>query len=291
MTGSLLRQLRYALETLLVCILYLFFRALPMETASDIGGWIGRRIGSRLPPSATARYNLGRAYPEKSTAEREEIVIGIWDNLGRVMAEYPHLPRIWTQVEVVGSEHLAAVRDSGKPSLFFAAHLANWEICPISAKKNGFDMHPVYRRPNNPGVDILLRHARAAAGAAGLIAKGSAGAKEMLAVMKKNGALGILMDQKLNEGMAVPFFGRNAMTATAIATFAMKFACPMHPVRIERLKGCHFKITVFPSLDLPRSGDKEQDTRAILTEINRQLESWIRERPEQWLWIHKRWPD
>ncbi len=251
---------------------------------------MGRLLGPHLPSSETARKNLAAAFPEKSAAEREEIVAGMWDNLGRTVSEYAHLSRIDRYVSFDGEEHLQAARDNNTPHIFWAAHLANWEIPPVFAKKTGLDMYPVYRRPNNPGVDGLLRHARGA-GAAGLIAKGAGGAREMLAVLKKNGALGILIDQKLSEGVPIPFFGRDAMTAPALAHFALRFACPVHPVRIERLKGCRFKMTVYPALDVPLSGDRERDTRVMLTEINRVLEGWIREHPEQWLWIHRRWPD
>ena len=285
-----LRRLRYALETVLVYSLYGFFRLLPIKAASALGGWICRSIGPHLPSSAVARKNLAQVFPEKSAIEREKIVAGMWDNLGRVLAEYAHLHHIWDHVELAGKENLEEARAGGGPVMFFAAHLANWEICSIGVKKAGFNVYPVYRRPNNPGVEGLLRYARGT-GSVGLIAKGASGAREMLTVLKNKGALGIMMDQKLNEGLAIPFFRRPAMTAPAIASFALRFECPVYPVRIERLGGVRFKITVYPRLEIPRSGDKEQETRAILTEINRQFENWIRERPEQWLWIHRRWPD
>ncbi|MBI3441974.1 MAG: lipid A biosynthesis lauroyl acyltransferase [Proteobacteria bacterium] len=288
--GPFLRRLRYALEAVPVYILYLFFRVLPMETASTCGGAVCRLIGPHLPSSTVARRNLALTFPDKQEAEREKIVVGMWDNLGRVVAEYAHLPRIWQCMEVVGAEHLAEVRDSGKPAIFFSAHLANWEVGPVTARKMGLDTYSVYRRPNNMWVDGLLHYARRSV-TAGLIAKGASGAREMLALLKNNKALVILMDQKLNEGMSIPFFGRNAMTATAIASFALWFDCPVYPGRVERLGGCRFRLTIYPALDISRSGDKEADIRQILTTINRQLEDWIRERPEQWLWIHHRWPD
>lgn len=283
------RRLRYALEAALVYVLYAFFWILPMDAASALGGAICRCIGPYMPSSAVARRNLAAAFPDKSAAELEEIVAGVWNNLGRVLAEYAHLPRIWERVEVIGGEYLVAAQGSGRPSMFFGAHLANWEVGTISSKKIGLEMHPIYRRPNNPWVDGILHYARGA-GSLGQIAKGASGAREMLSVLRNNGSLAILMDQKLNEGMAIPFFGRDAMTATALASFALKFKCPVHPVRIERTGGCRFRMTVYPALDIPDSGDREKDTRKILTEVSKCLEEWIRERPEQWLWIHQRWP-
>jgi KDO2-lipid IV(A) lauroyltransferase len=110
-------------------------------------------------------------------------------------------------------------------------------------------------------------------------------------VFRSGGVLALLVDQKLNEGMAVPFFGRDAMTAPAVAHFALKFGMPIYPSRVERLKGARFRVTVYPPMQMTPTGDLEQDTRRVLTDMNRQLEGWIRERPEQWLWIHKRWPE
>lgn len=283
------RRLRYASEAVLVYILYIFFRILPIDVASALGGAIGRCIGPYLPSSTVARRNLAAAFPYKRGVELENIVAGMWNNLGRVLAEYAHLPCIWKRVEIVGGEHLTAARDSGKPAMFFGAHLANWEVGTIASKKTGLEMHPIYRKPNNPWVNKILHYARGA-GASGQIAKGASGAREMLSVLRNKGSLAILMDQKLNEGMAIPFFGRAVMTATALASFALKFDCSVHPVRIERLKGCHFMMTVYPALEIPHSGDGDRDTREILTKVNQHLEGWIRERPEQWLWIHQRWP-
>jgi KDO2-lipid IV(A) lauroyltransferase len=117
------------------------------------------------------------------------------------------------------------------------------------------------------------------------------GAREIVTALKGGAAIAMLMDQKLNEGLPVPFFGRPAMTAPAIAQFALKFRCPVYPARAERLGGSRIRVTVLPPLDIRETGDKEADIFKILTDINMLLESWIRERPEQWLWIHRRWPD
>ncbi|MBU6475113.1 MAG: lauroyl acyltransferase [Alphaproteobacteria bacterium] len=284
------KRLRYALETAGAYAVYGFFRLLPPDAASAAGGFIMRRLGPHLPSAATARKNLACAFPEKSVAAREEILRGMWDNIGRTAAEYAHLHRIWERVELTGREYLDAVRESGKPAIFCGAHLANWEVNAIAAKKHGVGLHVVYRRPNNPGVDGLLRHARNS-GAAAHIEKGARGAKEMLAVLKKNGVLGLLVDQKLNEGIPAPFFGTDAMTTTAPAQFALHFNCPVHPAQVVRTGGCRFRMTIFPALDMPATGDRDADARAITFRLNALIEGWVREYPEQWLWIHKRWPD
>jgi KDO2-lipid IV(A) lauroyltransferase len=101
----------------------------------------------------------------------------------------------------------------------------------------------------------------------------------------------MLVDQKMNDGIAVPFFGRDAMTAPAIAELALRYDCTVLPARVERLPGAKFHVTVFPPHPLPTSGDKAADVLALMTTINATLEGWIRERPGHWFWLHRRWPD
>lgn len=287
-----MKALRYVFEALITFVIYGFFRVLPLDAASATGGWIMRTVGPWLGLSARARQNIQIAFPEKSQAERDKILVGMWDNLGRVAGEYPHLHHIWSRVELApdAAQILKSLRDDQKPGIVVAGHLANWEICSISAKQLGLDLNVVYRKPNNPWVDGLLRYARAA-GASGQIRKGRGGAREILSVLKAGGHVGVMVDQKLNEGVAVPFFGHDAMTADAIAQFALKFECPLVPFRVERLHGARFRITSAPPVAVVKTGDADADIKKILLDINLLIEKWVRENPAQWLWLHRRWPD
>lgn len=282
--------LRYALETAAAYIIYGVFWLLPLEKASDLGGWILSRLGPKIGVSKVALKNISLAFPDKNEEEKQKILFGMWDNLGRVIAEYPHLHRIMRKIEVHGQEHLGAARDSEKPALFFAGHLANWEINAVTAKMAGLPLYLIYRAPNNPWVDSLLCHARNS-GAAGHIKKGREGAREIFSLLRKNQSVGFLMDQKLNEGMPIPFFGHDAMTASAIAQFALKFGCPVYPTRVERIEKTHFRVTTFPALEIKKTDNPGEDIKTILKNINQLLETWIRDRPEQWLWLHRRWPE
>ena len=284
------KRISYAFETLGAYFIYGIFAIMPLDTASDVGGWIMRRLGPHLGVTRTAYRTIALAMPGKTDAEKKEIVAGMWDNLGRVIAEYPHLKKIAGRVDLGGMENARDVLASGKPAIFFGGHLANWEIPPICAKRIGMPLHVVYRRPNNPYVDSLLRHARSA-GAVGQIPKGAEGAREILSVLRRKQSLGILVDQKMNEGLAIPFFGHDAMTGPGVAQFAVRAGCGLCPLRIERLNGARFRITIEKSIPAEDTGDRDADYRRIMTDVNRHLELWIRERPEQWLWIHNRWPE
>ena len=287
---SLGTKLRYALETMGAYVIYGFFRILPMETASNWGGRIMQAVGPRMGITRVAYKNLELAMPEKSAAEKTQIVNGMWNNLGRVIGEYPHLDKIWDRVELVGAEHLHALRRTGRAAIFWGGHLANWECAAMAGRRHDLEVHAVYRKPNNPGVDGLLRRARGAGGAAGHIAKGDAGAREILSVLRQKQAIGILVDQKLTEGMPVPFFGHDALTAPVVAAFAQRMDCAVYPLRGERLPQGKLRVTIYPPMTPPPpSGDRDADAHAMMVEMNNMLEGWIRERPQDWLWIHKRW--
>jgi Kdo2-lipid IVA lauroyltransferase/acyltransferase len=267
---------------------------LPMDLASALGGKVARQFGPHLGISKRARINLTRAFPEKSAAEIEHILAGMWDNLGRVAAEYPHLPKIRVldplgRVETHGFEHVDRAVAAGRRMIFFSGHLANWEIAAIAAVQYGITVTQIYRAPNNPLVDRLIARFRGDTGE--YIPKGATAARRAFAALYRGEHLTMLADQKLNEGIPVPFFGRPAMTATALALLALRFDCDVLPARVERLAGARFRLTVFPPLPLPMSGNHSTDIAALTAAVTVVLESWIRDRPDEWLWVHRRWPD
>ncbi len=270
---------------------YAVFRALPLDWASWIGGRLLRGIGPRLGRSEVARRNLRHAFPEKTADEIEAIVAAMWDNLGRSAAEYPHLATIIrTRTVIEGAETIVLLRDDGKPGIFFAGHLGNWELATYSAMVNGLPLSLVYRAPNNPLIEGLYALGRRP-GSGGLIPKGSEGARRLMKLMKRGGHIGMLVDQKMNDGIPLPFFGRTAMTAPALAHLAYRFDCPVVGARVVRLGGAHFRVTIEPPLELPRTDNLAANVAETLCRVNALLEGWIREHPEQWLWVHRRWPD
>ncbi len=290
-----MKPLAQAIEAAGARLLLSLFAMLPLDRASALGGRLARLIGPRLAVSNIARRNLAHAFSDKSLTEIEAIVHGMWDNLGRVAAEYAHLGEIDVtdphgRVEVVGIENVELLRDDQISGIFFSAHLGNWEIVTLGATQNGLLLTQIYRAPNNPHMEPLLRGLRAPVGGINY-PKGSAGARKLILALRQGQHLGMLVDQKLNEGVAVPFFGRDAMTAPALAQLALKFGCPVVPARVERLEGAHFRLTVYPPLELHDSGDRQADIAAAMAEVNALIEGWIRARPEQWLWLHRRWPE
>ncbi len=218
----------------------------------------------------------------------------MWDNLGRVAAEYPHLREIRVfepggRVETHGIEHIDRAVAVGRQMIIFSGHIANWEIAMLAAVQYGISVAQIYRAANNPLVDRMITRFRGNAGE--LIPKGAVAARRAIAALRHGAHLTMLADQKMNDGIPVPFFGRPAMTAPALASLALRFDCDLLPARVERLAGARFRLTVFPPLSLPRSGDHHADVAALMTRVNETLEAWVRESPEQWFWLHRRWPD
>ncbi|NQV79632.1 MAG: lauroyl acyltransferase [Alphaproteobacteria bacterium] len=287
-------RLRYAVEAAGVYLLAALCRALPVGAASAIGGALARTIGPRLALTRRAARHYARAFPDATGAQITTAMRAMWDNLGRTVFEYPNLVKIdcynGTRVTVHGAEHLDALRDDGRAGIFFSGHLANWEIMPLSVAQRGCDISLVYRAANNPHVDRMILRARGAITNAH-VPKGAPGARQMLKIIKAGGHLGMLVDQKLNAGINVPFFGHPAMTAPAIAQLALKYDLPVVPCAVRRTHGAHFVVTYAPPLEHPTSGDHEKDVYDLMVAINTFLEDAIRANPPHWMWLHRRWVD
>ena len=290
--SEVLRQARYLMEAAGLLAVITFFGLLPIDWASAVGGWIGRTVGPHLGVSRRALRNLQRALPDNSDADNRRIVRGMWDNLGRWVAELPHLETICApysqRVEIVNGQDLASLREEGRPALLFGGHFANWEVGSSTIHRLlGPSLLSVFRASNNPWADRVLRRRMRMRYA---VAKGADASRDLLRHLHRGDHVGMLVDQKMNDGIAVPFFGRDAMTAPAIARLALRFDCPIVPVRMERLGGTCFRFTVLPRLELPEKRDTADNVLATMTRINAIIEEWIVAQPDQWLWLHQRWP-
>lgn len=286
-------KLRYGAEAALFFAFMGLFRLLPVDAASGLGGWIGRNLGPRLPPDRTARANLAASFPEKSAAERDAIRMAMWDNLGRVVAEYPHLGKFTLQGDDarVTCTFLTDAPPNSFPNglMFVSGHFANWEMMPITAQQLGYDGATLVRPPNNPFVARYIARQRGLLGPTTQIAKMNA-ARRMLSTLRGGKALYMLVDQKNNEGVPVPFFGRDAWTTPAAAAFALKLGARIVVAVNRRVGGARFHVTVHDGPAFTPTGDEAADIRALTAIITARIEELVRDDPGQWLWIHNRWP-
>ena len=289
----------YAMIPLIRALVWLA-RLLGPKRSTAFGAGLLRRIGPLLPAHRTALANLRAAFPEMPEAERRQIALEAWDNLGRVGAEYAHLDSLFDydpaaagplRTEVAGIEHFAALRDDGEPGLIFSAHLANWELPAIAAARFGLDATAVFRPPNNPAAARLVQEVRRRS-MGGLAASTPGAVFAMRDVVEQGGHLGQLIDQHFTRGVVVQFLGRPCLANPLLAKLVRHYECPVHGVRVVRLPEGRFRLELTAPLDLPRAADGTIDVPGAMQAMTAVVESWVRENPGQWLWMHRRWrPD
>jgi len=292
---SLAEKIRYGSEAALFLAFMGFFRLVGLDCASAIGGFIGRQIFYRTTVSKRARSNLRAALPELSDAQIEAVIVEMWDNLGRTIAEYAHHDKMTiggtnARIALGDLDVLKRAAGAGKGLLFVSGHLANWEVMLHAARQLGYEGGAVYRPVNNPYINRYIVRQRMTYGPRDQIAKGAQGTRRIFTLLRGGKSIFLLVDQKTNEGLAVPFFGRDAMTTPAPAALALKLDVPLQLVTNERVNGAHFRLTFHPPIAIAPSGDHDRDVLLLTTKLNAALEDAIRARPSQWLWIHRRWP-
>jgi len=274
-------------------------RLVPPDAMENAAARLMRRIGPLFKEHKIGRANLTAAFPEKSPQEIEDILLGVWDNLGRVGAEFTQLDRLIDfDLEHpergrlhIGPELYAAFQrlaNDGKPALVFTAHLANWELPAVFAASQKLDSAALYRRPNIAAIDNWLRKTRAA-NMGELIATGLDAPVRIADALKRGAHIGMLVDQYYVRGVEVTFFGRKTNANPLIARLAQHFDCPIHGVRVIRLPGNRFTADLTEEIKPVRDAKGDVDIAATMQVVTTIMEGWIREHPEQWLWLHRRW--
>ncbi len=267
---------------------------------ADFFGAVARRLGPLLPEHEIGRANLAAAFPEKSPAEIETILAGAWENLGRVGAEFAHLDRVWdfdlahrdkpTRIEATprSEQLIETLRHDGKPALIFAAHLGNWELPAVAAVALGLDTAVLFRRPNIASADRIVQDLRAVKMGT-MIAAGSGAPIRLAQALEQGKHVAMLVDQHFSRGVDVTFFGRPAKANPLLARLLRQIECPLHGVRIVRLPGHRFSAEMTEEIVPARDADGRIDVQGTMQAVTSVIEGWIRETPEQWLWLHRRW--
>jgi KDO2-lipid IV(A) lauroyltransferase len=270
----------------------------PIKTA-NLFGRITRLIGSLTREQRIARANLTAAFPEKPPEEIEAIVAGVWDNLGRLGAEFAHLDRIWehdpafpeeSRIEILPRTHelFAQLRLDGKPALIFAGHLGNWELPAVAAVAHGLDAAILFRRPNSASANRIIEELRAVKMGT-LIPAGRDAPLKMAEALRNGQHVAILVDQYFTNGVDVTFFGRKTKANPTLARLLRQIECPVHGVRIVRLPGHRFRAELSEEVTPVRDASGLIDVQGTMQTITSVIEGWIREYPDQWLWLHRRW--
>jgi Kdo2-lipid IVA lauroyltransferase/acyltransferase len=292
-----LRRASQWLVAQLTFFLLWLVRLLPPDPAINATEKLGRFFGMRYPRTRLARKNLKLAFPEKSDAEIDATASEMWQSLSRTAAEYAFLDQIFDfdaqnpgkgRFEIAGIEHFEELKSLNGPAICFTAHTANWELLPIAAAAYGLNFTALFRPPNNPYIAERILAARRTA--MGHLIPSKVGASWALAdILEQGGKVGMLVDQYYNRGVPIEFFGRQTLANQLLAKLARQFDCPVYPARCIRLPGGRFRIELQQKLQIPQDDTGRVDVHALTQKVNDTVETWIREYPGQWLWLHNRW--
>jgi Kdo2-lipid IVA lauroyltransferase/acyltransferase len=270
------------------------------DKTADLFARITRLVGPALREQRIGRANLTAAFPEKSPEEIETILAGVWDNLGRVGAEFAHLDHIWDydtayptrpgRIEISPRtfELFYQLKDDNKPALVFASHLGNWELPAIAAVAHGLDAAILYRRPNIASADRIIQEMREVKMGT-LIPPARDAPLRLAEALQRGQHVAMLIDQYLTSGVEVTFFGRKTRANPTLARLLRQVECPIHGVRVIRLPGHRFRVELTEEVKPVRDAEGRIDIQGTTQAVTSVVEGWIRECPEQWLWLHRRW--
>lgn len=289
---SILQQIGWRAEALGWDAYQGLFRAMGLERASAAGAALFKRLGPLTSAHHVARVNMRVAFPDAHEREIDALLDEMWDNFGRLFGEFPNTHRFdmspnSSQVTVEGVEILEQINRSGEPTVLFSGHFANWELIGVTLMQHLKSCRVTYRHANNPFIDRRIIEQRKAYGVEIFAPKGGIGAKEIMKSLKQGYSVGLMNDQKMNDGIGVPFFGREAMTASGPARLALRHGAPLVPMSIRRVEGTRFAVKVHEPLDTPDPASPTAIHETV-SQINRFIEARIMEAPAQWFWVHRR---
>lgn len=285
--------MKHYLEYIVFFLVTRLLRLLPIDKSAGLCSFLARKIGPLISVTKTARSNLENVYGNDINID--QTIDDLWDNFGRYIGEFPFInalsdEELTRRITFTGLENIEDFKQNNQPFMLFLGHQANWDI--VIRKVNA--MYPkfgiVYRKANNPLVDKEIFSERNDGADVIMIAKGIAGAKSLVRAIKSKMSIAMLVDQKMNDGIEVPFFGKPAMTAPAIARLALQYNYPIVPCQLIRKgRSSNFELRLHKPLKIKKTGDMQKDCFNIMKTINLTLEQWIRQHPGQWFWFHNRW--
>lgn len=291
------KRRRYWIEAKVTFAVIGALQFLPMKAAIDFNAKLAQFFGPFLPRQKLVMENLERAFPEKSHAERLQISRAMWRNMGRLVAEYVFLDRLFDydpnsekqgMIEVEGEQRFRDIQAAGKPCIFFTGHIGNFELLPVCAAVFDLEVTALFRPPNNPHIAKRLLQSRRTN--MGHLVPSRAGAAWGLAKALEDGtSIGVLVDQKFNKGELTTFFGHPVRTNPLLPKLARKFEVPIYPARCIRIANGRYKLILEDEIKLPRNAEGIVDINASTQMLNDIVERWVRKTPDQWMWMHRRW--
>ena len=291
---SLLQDLAWRLEALAFDAVTFLARSFPIDAVSDFGATLVGWLGPLTSTNRVVETNIRIAFPDLDDAGVDQLLKAQWRALGRWAAEFPILDKIIAdpgRVEVVNGERLATIARGQESVVFISGHFSSMEIMPAVIIQAGITCQITYRATNNPYVDARIRKSRFRYGVRLFAPKGGDGARELIRALARGECVALMNDQKFNGGVLAPLFGVDCHTAPGPSSFALRFGIPLTPMSVQRVEKARFRVIVHDDIRLEDTGDRNADIDAGVRRVNAFMEDRIRDRPEEWFWVHKRWPN
>ena len=285
-----MKQIKYFFQFLLIIIFFLFFKIFGFRISSTVSGKIFEIIGPLFRSKNLIHSNIKKAIPNSNYEELNKITKLMWNNYGRIFAEYMfikefRLGKLKSKIKIEGQEILDDIKKHNKQVVFISGHFSNFELMAMHLENSGIKLSAIYRPLNNIFLNKIMERIRKKYICKYQIKKGIGGIKKLINLKKSNYSTALMIDQRVSEGIKSNFFNNEALTTTIPAQLVKKFKIPVVPIFIERINNLNFKITI----NKPINFSNETSIKNITDELNQILEKMILNKPEQWIWSHNRW--
>ena len=285
-----MKKIKYLYQYLLIILLFIIFKILGANFSSKLSGKIFEKIGPLFRSKKVIDGNIKRAFPEINSKKLKNIKSQMWNNFGRVFAEYMFIKDfrsgdLKSNISIKGQEIIDELKKNNQQVIFISGHLSNFELMAMYLEKNNINLAAIYRPLNNIYLNKIMEKIRIKHICKNQIKKGIGGLKNLIQLKKKNYSTALMIDQRVSEGIFSNFFNQKALTTTIPAQLVKKFNIPIVPIEIQRTKDINFLLTVNQPLFFPSN----YSTQDITDELNKILEKMIIKNPGQWIWSHNRW--
>ena len=285
-----MKNIKYFTQFLFAIIFFIFFKILGPNFSSKFSGKLFEKIGPLFRSKKIIYSNIKKALPKISEEEINKITRSMWNNYGRVFAEYMFIKdfregKLVSKIEVDGQEILDEIKKLNKQVIFVSGHFSNFELMAMHLEKSGINLTAIYRPLNNIFLNFIMERIRRKYICKNQIKKGIGGIKKLINFKKKNFSTALMIDQRVSEGILSDFYNQKALTTTIPAQLVKKFNIPIVPVYIERKSSLNFKIKIYKAIKF----SEEKSISNITDELNKILEKMIIKNPDQWIWSHNRW--
>ncbi len=285
-----MKSIKYFIQFLIISILFIIFKVIGLNFASYFSGQIISFIGPFFRSKNLIKSNISKALPNLSQFEVKKITKKMWNNYGRILAEYIfiknfRISKFENSIEIEGQEILEEIRQNNESVIFVSGHFNNFELMAMQIEKSGINLAAVYRPLNNKFLNFIMERIRKKYICKNQIKKGISGTRQLLSFFKKKTSIALMIDQRVSQGIKANFFKHEALTTTIPAQFVKKFKCKIVPIYIERIKSAKFKLTIYK----PLVYSDHESIKSITLDLNRILEKLILKNPDQWIWSHNRW--